>query len=127
MHGPSLGDFEFAQRGLLGEAAPLSPSSILRLKAEWQEQYNTSKRRELSGLEIVYLWAHGIYVKASLEKEKAALLVLIGATSNGEEVILAVESGQRESSESWSAVLRDLKTQEFSSAKLTIADRHLGI
>jgi len=33
LHGLSLGDFELALRGLLGEGAPLSPSSIARLKA----------------------------------------------------------------------------------------------
>jgi hypothetical protein len=60
------------------------------LKAEWQEQYDTWKRRDLSNLEIVYLWADGICVKAGLEKDKAALLVLISALSNSEEVILAV-------------------------------------
>jgi putative transposase len=127
LHGLSLGDFDLALRGLLGDAAPLSPSSILRLKAEWQEQYNGWKRRDLSELEIVYLWADGIYVKAGLEKDKAALLVLIGATSNGEKVILAVESGQRESSESWGAVLRDLKARGLRAPRLTIADGHLGI
>ncbi len=127
LHGLSLGDFDLALRGLLGDAAPLSPSSILRLKEEWQEQYSVWKRRDLSELEIVYLWADGIYVKAGLEKDKAALLVFIGATSNGEKVILAVESGQRESTESWSSVLRDLKARGLRSPKLTIADGHLGI
>src|SRR6185437_966224 len=91
------------------------------------ELYNGWKRRDLSELEIVYLWADGIYVKAGLEKDKAALLVLIGATSNGEKVILAVESGQRESSESWGAVLRDLKARGLRAPRLTIADGHLGI
>jgi putative transposase len=127
LHGLSLGDFDLALRGLLGEAAPLSPSSILRLKDDWQAQFTTWKRRDLSELELVYLWADGIYVKAGLEKDKAALLVLIGATSTGEKVILAVESGQRESSESWSAVLRELKGQGLRAPKLTIADGHLGI
>ena len=28
---------------------------------------------------MVYVWADGIYVKAELEREKAALLVVIGA------------------------------------------------
>jgi len=45
--------------------------------------------------------ADGSYVKAGLEKEKAALFVIIGALSNGEKVVLAVESGHRGSSESW--------------------------
>jgi transposase-like protein len=127
LHGLSLGDFDLALRGLLGDGAPLSPSSILRLKADWQEQYSAWKRRDLSELDIVYLWADGIYVKAGLEKEKAALLVLIGATSTGEKVILAVESGQRESTESWSSALRDLKARGLRAPKLTIADGHLGI
>jgi transposase-like protein len=127
LHGLSLGDFELALRGLLGDGAPLSPSSITRLKAEWQQQYEAWKRRDLADLELVYLWADGIYVKAGLEKEKAALLVVIGATSNGEKVVLAVESGHRESSESWAQVLRDLKAHGLVSPKLTIADGHLGI
>lgn len=127
LHGLSLGDFDLALRGLLGDGAPLSPSSVLRLKEQWQAQYSAWKRRDLSDLELVYLWADGIYVKAGLEREKAALLVIIGANSNGEKVILAVESGHRESTESWSSVLRDLKARGLRSPKLTIADGHLGI
>jgi len=127
LHGLSLGDFELALRGLLGDGAPLSPSSILRLKTEWQQQYEAWKRRDLSELELVYLWADGIYVKAGLEKEKATLLVVIGADSSGEKVVLAVESGHRESSESWAHVLRDLKARGLASPRLTVADGHLGI
>ena len=33
LHGLALGDFDLALRGLLGEAAPLSPTSLARLKA----------------------------------------------------------------------------------------------
>lgn len=127
LHGLSLGDFELALRGLLGDGAPLSASSIVRLKHAWQAQYGAWKRRSLADLEVVYLWADGIYVKAGLEKEKAALFVLIGALANGEKVILAVESGLRESSESWGTVLRDLKARGLAAPKLTIADGHLGI
>ena len=32
LHGLALGDFELALRGLLGDGAPLSPASLLRLK-----------------------------------------------------------------------------------------------
>lgn len=66
-------------------------------------------------------------MKAGLEKEKAALLVLIGATADGDKVILAVTSGYRESRESWGAVLRDLKARGLRSPQLAIADGHLGI
>jgi hypothetical protein len=78
LHGLALGDFELALRGLLGDSAPLSPASLLRLKTQWQAEYETWKRRRLDDLEVVYLWADGLYVKAGLEDVKAALLVMIG-------------------------------------------------
>ena len=38
LHGLSQGDFELALRGLLGEGAPLSPSSIARLRDKWMRR-----------------------------------------------------------------------------------------
>jgi putative transposase len=111
LHGLALGDFDLALRGLLGDAAPLSPASLIRLKAQWQLEYEAWKRRRLDDLEVAYVWADGLYVKAGLEDSKAALLVVIGALTNGRKVVLAVESGQRESKESWGAVLRDLRAR----------------
>jgi putative transposase len=127
LHGLALGDFDLALRGLLGEAAPLSPTSLTRLKAQWQLEYEAWKRRRLDDLEVVYVWADGLYVKAGLEESKAALLVLIGALTDGRKVVLAVESGQRESKESWGAVLRDLRARGLQPWRCTIADGHLGI
>ena len=127
LHGLSKGDFELALRGLLGEGAPLSASSIDRLKAKWQREYAEWKQLDMSKLEVVYQWADGIYVKAGLEKDKAALLVIIGALTSGGKVFLACESGYRESKESWSAVLRNLTARGLKLGKLTIADGHLGI
>lgn len=127
LHGLALGDFELALRGLLGEGAPLSASSLVRLKATWQAQYAAWQQRDLSGCRLVYLWADGVYVKAGLDTGKAALLVLIGADAAGQKTVLAVTSGQRESTESWAAVLRDLKRRGLRAPQLTIADGHLGI
>jgi transposase-like protein len=127
LHGLALGDFELALRGLLGEGAPLSAASIVRLKAKWEAEYQEWRSRSLAGLEIVYAWADGLYVKAGLEDGKAALLVIIGATSTGEKVVLAVESGQRESRESWARVLRDLSARGLNVPRLLVADGNLGI
>jgi putative transposase len=127
LHGLALGDVDLALRGLLGDAAPLSPASLARLKAQWQLEYETWKRRRLDELEVVYVWADGLYVKAGLEATKAALLVMIGALASGQKVVLAVESGQRESKESWGAVLRDLRARGLKPWRCTIADGHLGI
>jgi len=122
-----LGDFELALRGLLGDGAPLSPASLLRLKTQWQGEYETWKQRRLDDLEVVYIWADGLYVKAGLEDTRAALLVMIGALSNGQKVVLAVESGQRESKESWGMMLRDLRKRGLKPWRCTIADGHLGL
>ena len=65
----------------------------------------------MDDLESVYVWADGIYVKAGREKDNAAMLVLIAALRDGRKVVLAVESGYRESTESWASLLRDLKAR----------------
>ena len=127
LHGLAQGDFELALRGLLGDGAPLSASSIERLRAKWQLEYEVWSSRRLDNLELVYAWADGLYVKAGLEDSKAALLVIIGALKDGRKVVLAIESGQRESKESWARVLRDLFARGLRPWKVTVADGHLGI
>jgi putative transposase len=127
LHGLAQGDFELALRGLLGEGAPLSASSIGRLKAVWQQEFDAWSQRDLSHLEVVYLWADGIYVKAGLEKEKAALLVVVAALADGRKVVLAVQCGHRESTESWAALLRDLKRRGMNAPRLVVADGHLAL
>jgi len=127
LHGLALGDFDLALRGLLGDGAPLSAASIARLKAGWQAEYERWRTRAVADLEVVYLWVDGIYVKAGLEKDKAAMLVVLAGLRDGRKVILAVESGYRESTESWAALLRDLKRRGLRAPKLVIGDGHLGI
>jgi putative transposase len=60
-------------------------------------------------------------------KDKAAILVVLAALRDGRKVLLAVESGYRESTESWAAILRDLKRRGLAAPKLVIGDGHLGI
>ena len=76
---------------------------------------------------MVYLWADGVYIKAGLEKEKAVILVVIAALSDGTKVVVSVSSGYRESTQSWSEVLRYLKERGMNPPRLVIADGHLGI
>ncbi len=127
LHGLSLGDFDLALRGLLGEQAPISASTVARLKESWQAEWEEWRKRPLDGMEVLFMWVDGVYIKAGLEKQKAALLVVVGGLSDGRKVILAVEPGYRESTESWSGVLRDLKERGLKCPRLVIGDGHLGI
>ena len=109
LHGLSEGDFDLALRGLLGEDAPVSASTVARLKSKWNDELAQWRSRPLDDLEVVYMWVDGVYVKAGLEKEKAAVLVVMAALSDGSKVVVSTVPGYRESTESWSEVLRDIK------------------
>ena len=128
LHGLAQGDFDLALRGLLGEEAALSANTVARLKEKWQGEWAVWQSRPLEELEVVYLWADGIYVKAGLEKEKAVLLVVLAALS-------AWQQGGGFSDERLSGidgklvrgVTRDLKRRGMNAPRLVIADGHLGI
>jgi hypothetical protein len=112
-------------RGLLGDEASLSSPTVARVKEKWHAELAVWQTRRLEALQAVYLWVEGIYVKAGLEKDKAALLV--AALSDGRKVVLAVTPGHRESTASWAAVLRDLRDRGLRAPRLSIGDGHLGI
>ena len=95
LHGLAQGDFELALRGLLGDGAPLSKCSIARLGGGWGAEHEGWAKRSLADGEVVYVWADWIYVKAGLERDKAALLVVMGAMKDGTKEILAVVFGTR--------------------------------
>ena len=116
LEGLSSGDFEPVFRALVGETAALSPSSILKLKEDW-----------LRG-RFVYLYADGFYLKAGAERDKTAVLVVLGVDEQGHKELLAMERGYRESSASWSEVLRSLKERGLGEAPLlAIGDGALGL
>ena len=85
LHGLSEGDFDLALRGLLGEDAPVSASTVARLKSKWNDELAQWRSRPLDDLEVVYMWVDGVYVKAGLEKEKAAVLVADGGPERREQ------------------------------------------
>ena len=51
---------------------------------------------------------------------------MIGVREDGTKELLAVEDGYRESTESWAAVMRDLKARGANEPKLVIGDGALG-
>jgi putative transposase len=127
LEGISTGDFEPVFRSLLGETAPLSPSSIVRLKAEWQSEFTVWQRRRLDQERYLYCWVDGIYLAAGQEDEKTALLCVLGLRADGQKELLALGLGYRESAESWASVLRDLRERGMRRPLLVIGDGALGI
>jgi putative transposase len=128
LHGLSTGDFGPALRDLLGEdAAGLSPSSIQRLTEAWQAEHEAFRRRELRFHQYAYWFVDGVHVSIRLgEDDKLCLLVVIGVREDGTKELLAVEDGYRESTDSWSAVMRDVKARGANEPVLVVGDGALG-
>jgi len=97
------------------------------VRAVWEAEHAEWKARDLSGRELVYAWADGAYVRAGLEKGKACPLVVVGAMRDGRKELLACVPGHRESTESWSGVLRDLRGRGLGAPVLMVGNGALGL
>src|SRR3954449_12599147 len=128
LRGLSTGDFRPALEQLLGQnAAGLSPSTISRLCKDWEGEHQRFRTRSLRFHRYAYLFVDGIHVAVRLgEDDRLCLFVVIGVREDGVKERLAVEDGYRESTESWSAVMRDLKDRGLNEPRLVIGDGALG-
>jgi transposase-like protein len=128
LKGVSTGDFAEALQALVGpQAAGLSATTITRLMTAWQDEHKIWSRRSLAGQRYVYLWADGVHFNIRLEEDRQCILVLMGATAEGQKELLAVVDGHRESEQSWYTLLLDCKQRGLTvDPKLATADGALG-
>ena len=128
LKGVSTGGFEEALGALLGSEAPgLSASTIVRLKQVWETECQEWSRRDLSRKRYVYVWVDGIHFNIRLEEDRQCILVVMGATADGKKELVAVHDGHRESEQSWSEVLLDLRSRGLTVApEVAVGDGALG-
>ncbi len=128
LKGLSTSSFPEALKAILGDnVSGLSPANIVRLKQVWEKEYDTWRRRDLSGKRYAYLWVDGIYFNVRLQPDRPCVLVVIGATKDGTKELLAVVDGERESYLSWLQLLQDLKARGLTEDPcIAVGDRSLG-
>jgi putative transposase len=128
LKGISTGDMSEALAALLGpEAAGLSASTVTRLKSSWEGDLKAWQERSLEGKTYVYVWADGVYFNIRLEENRQCILVLMGATADGRKELIALAAGQRESEQSWLAVLLDCQARGLRmDPKVAVGDGALG-
>lgn len=129
LKGVSTGDFSEALQALLGPDAPgLSATTIIRLKAGWEQEHEAWSKRSLEGKRYVYVWADGVHFNIRLDAgERQCILVLMGATEDGKKELIAMADGYRESEQSWKELLLDVKARGLViDPKLAIGDGALG-
>jgi putative transposase len=126
LHGLSTGDFVPALEQFLGSAAELSSATVSRLTAQWQADHDTFTRRDLSSCDYMYVWADGVHLKVRLEEAKACVLVLLGIRADVCRELITLDSGYRESGESWANLLRDAARRGMRAPILAVGDGALG-
>lgn len=127
LKGISTGDFEETLTSIVGDnAAGFSSTTITRLKQGWTSEYEVWRKQDLSKKRYVYFWVDGVYLQARME-EKQRILIIIGADEFGNKEVVSVTDGFRESEQSWSEVLLDLKSRGLEiGPKLAVGDGALG-
>ena len=128
LYGISTNDMGDSLKALLGPAIEhLSPNTVSRLVSQWQTQYAHWNQRSLADKHYVYIWADGVHFNIRIgDDDSACILVILGATADGNKEILAIADGYRESKQSWQAVLLDLKSRDLKAPKLAIGDGAMG-
>ena len=128
LKGISTGDFSEALQAILGPDAPgFSATTITRLKTAWEDEFAAWNKRSLAGKRYVYVWADGVHFNIRLEGGRQCILVLLGATAEGKEELIAVADGYRESEQSWKELLLDCKARGLEiEPSLAIGDGALG-
>lgn len=126
LRGLSTGDFAPALEEFFDTDVGLSASSITRLLATWDDEYKAFESRDLTDTEFVYVWADGVHFRIRLEDDRLCCLVLIGVKADGTKELLACADGYRESTDSWTDVLRDLKNRGMSAPVVAVGDGALG-
>jgi transposase-like protein len=127
LHGLSTGDFVPALEAFFGSAAGLSAAAITRLVAAWQAEYESFCRRDLADRDYVYVWADGVHFRVRLEQARLCCLVIVGVRADGTKELVAVADGERESTDSWAELLRDLRRRGMRAPVVAVGDGALGL
>jgi transposase-like protein len=127
LHGLSTGDFVPALEAFFGSSAGLSAAVITRLVAAWQAEYEAFCGRDLSDRDYVYVWADGVHFRVRLEQARLCCLVIVGVRADGTKELVAVADGERESTDSWADLLRDLRRRGMRAPVVAVGDGALGL
>ena len=127
LKGISTNDMESALKSFLGNSVEgFSAANVSRLKNIWLNEFNDWNKRSLADKNYCYIWGDGIHFNLRFEEERLCILVMPGVKEDGTKELISIDSGYRESTDSWSCFLRNMKARGLISPKLFIGDGALG-
>ena len=106
----------------------MSETVVRQLCASLQGEYAAFVRRDLSAVDLLYLFVDGVYLPVDRRrKTKEAVLVARGYTRAGRTVLLGMALGPRESYEAWKTFLSDLRGRGLRAPLLVTSDGCAGM
>jgi transposase-like protein len=127
VRGLSVRDVEASLADALGPEATVSKSTVSRICEAIRDEFDTWKTRDLSGVELDYLFADGSFFRMHPGAPAEPVLVAWGITSGGKPVFLGLEPGSTESTDAWAGFFRGLKARGLGDPLLVISDGGPGL
>lgn len=109
-------------------ASGVSKSQVSRLCEEIDERVSAFLERPIEG-DWPYLWIDATYVKVRQNGRvvPVAVIVAVGANTDGRREVLGMQVGPSEAEPFWTEFLRSLARRGLRGVKLVISDSHEGI
>ncbi len=127
IRGLSMRDVEATLTEVLGPEAAISKSTVCRVCEAIKAEFDAWKHRDLSGIELDYLFLDGSHFKMHPGAKAEPVLAAWGITTAGKPVLVGLEPGSTESTDAWAGFLRGLLKRGLRAPLLVISDGAPGL
>jgi transposase-like protein len=127
VRGLSTRDIEASLTEALGPEASMSKSTVSRVCSAIKDEFKTFKGRDLSGIELEYLYLDGSHFKFHQGAKAEPVLMPWGITTTGKPVLLHLAPGSSKSTDAWAEFLDDMIRRGLRAPLLVISDRAPGL
>jgi putative transposase len=127
VRGLSVRDVEAALGEALGPEAALSKSTVSRVCQAICDGFDAWKRRDLSEIELEYLFLDGSHFRMHPGAPAEPVLAAWGITSQGTPVLVGLAPGASEGHDPWAGFLSELVDRGLRSPLLVITDGAPGL
>jgi putative transposase len=118
--GISTRNLSMISKHLIGRK--ISRAEISNVNRDLTEAVEKWRTRDLSEEEIKYLFIDGVNFDMRVDGsiEKVSFLVVIGVSTKGHKLVLAIQAGDKESAPTWRELFKDLKTRNLDGSKVRL-------
>ena len=127
VRGLSTRDVEAALAEALGAEATVSKSTVSRICQAIKDEFSAFKTRDLSAVELEYLYLDGSHFKFHASAKAEPVLVAWGITTTGAPVLLHLAPGASESTDAWAGFLDNMAARGLRPPLLVVSDRAPGL